>query len=166
MKRAITEESGIHKAWMIEAKDMTPEKLPEFIRKLTKDYQHDYGTICHAVAAAGVAAMNAINRSPAGGITGFQAGCIIWEVVRGWGVFGQGPLRMVEYENMLYPQYEKNFRSISVETWEHLQKKARELIEDANVRAGSDLAVHPEVLEHWKSVAAGKVPFGYLVADI
>ena len=52
MPKKITEEDGTHKAWMSRAKDMTLADLPEFLRELTEDYQHDYGTICHAIAAA------------------------------------------------------------------------------------------------------------------
>ena len=43
----------IWKAWMVEAKAMTMENLPGFLEKL-RSYDHDYGTICHAIAAAGI----------------------------------------------------------------------------------------------------------------
>lgn len=84
MKQQITEEMKIQNEWYKEAKKQTVETLPEFVRHLTEDYSHDYGTICHAVAAAGIAAMYAVDNSPTGGITGFQAGCIMWKVIREW----------------------------------------------------------------------------------
>lgn len=147
MPQAITEE----------ARAMTVEKLPEFIRKLTEDYQHDYGTICHAIAAAACGAARAVDRSPAGGITGFQAGCIMWEFMQHWnGV--KGPARLLDYNDLLFPQYERKFRSISPDTWTDIQEKARQNLE------GSAKHAHPDVIAHWETVAAGKVPFGLQIA--
>lgn len=157
--KQITEEMGVHKAWYEEARKQTMESLPDFLKKLTTEYQHDYGTVCHAVAAAGVGAMWAVERAPnvGGGITGFQAGAIMWEVISAWGVFGSGPKRMVEYEHMLYPAYESDFRAISKETWDWLQKKAKANLKESNEHT------HPRVLAHWENIANGDVPFGYLV---
>ena len=152
---SITEEMGLHKGWYEEARQMTVEKLPEFIRKLTQDYDHDYGTICHAIAAAAVGAAWAVEHSPVGGITGFQASCITWELIRHWGGI-EGPARLVQYENMLFPQYGHNFTAISAETWKWLQEQAAKKI------AESDHA-HPAVIAHWKRIAAGEVPFGLAV---
>lgn len=49
-KEPINETDGIHEQWMPVAQEMTMEGLPEFLRHLTEDYHHDYGTICHAIA--------------------------------------------------------------------------------------------------------------------
>jgi len=152
----ITEEQGIHKEWAEEVKEMTLEKLPEFIRKLTQDYIHDYGTICHAIASGAIATAKAIDRSPAGGITGFQAGCIMWEMIRQWGVFGDGPLRMQQMENLLFPQYAYKFTTISQDIWDRIQAMARENI-------AKNETAHPDVIAHWKSIEAGRVPFGLSV---
>lgn len=158
-KQAITEEQGVHKAWYDEAKKQTVATLPEFIRKLTEDYGHDYGTICHAIAAAGLAAMHAVDASPTGGITGFQASCIIWEVIGHWGSFTQGPKRMVCYHDMLFPQHAGKFeKTLSPDTWEYLQDEARKMLSDETVGA------HPNVQAHWDRIANGIVPFGYAVA--
>ncbi len=159
-RTAITEESGIHKGWYEEAKKMTPQTLPEFIRKLTQDYAHDYGTICHAIAAAGLAAMCAVDHSPEGGITGFQASCIIWEVIQGWGVFDKGPKRMLCYSELLYPQYAHKFTTISKETWKWVKEEAHKKLLEA--RRGQ---MHPDVSAHMESVAVGNVPFGLRVAE-
>lgn len=51
--------------------------------------EHDYGTICVAIGAIAAAAARAADRSPNGGITGFQAGAVFWEFTRAWGVFGK-----------------------------------------------------------------------------
>ena len=151
----ITEEDGIHKKWYEEARDMTAEKLPEFVRKLTQDYGHDYGTICHAIAAAAIAAAWAVEKSPQGGITGFQAGCIMWSFARHWMSWPEDShKRLLDYEHLIYPQYQEDFRVISADTWAWAQKKAEERLEES-----ADSA-HPEVVEHWRSIVAGKVPFG------
>lgn len=157
--KPITEEEGIHKEWMVAAKDMTADKLPEFIRHLTEDYLHDYGTICHAIAAAAVAAANAVENSLQGGITGFQAGAVTWEMLRGWNpsLMGECGTRITNYDHLLYPQYEYQFTSISEEIWQKVQEEAGKKIEGANA------FVAGAVLDHWHSIAAGHVPFGLRV---
>lgn len=153
MPEKITEEQGLHKPWYDEAKAMTPDKLGEFIRKLTQNYEHDYGTICHACAAAAIAAAQAVNHSDQGGITGFQAGCIMWSFVRHW-MHIDGPMRLVKYEDMLYPQYADKFSEISKETWEFLQAEAKKHIAESAEHA------HPAVISHWQSIVDGAIPFG------
>ena len=169
--QAIEEEDGIQKEWYAAVDDVkTVADLTEFVRHLTEDYGHDYGTICHAVAAAALAAAKTVDRSPAGGITGFQAGCIMWEFIRRW-MQKEGPLRLVEHRGMLYPRHENEFKSISKETWEWLQKEARESLDgrknrnpDGSVFSDSTDA-HPEVIAHWETIVAGTVPFGYTVKE-
>jgi len=130
----ITEEMGVHKKWYEEARKMTPEKLPEFIRKLTEDYNHDYGTICHAASASAVAAAWAIDKSKQGGITGYQAGAIMWGFITNWmSEYKDKPIKLVDYSNMLYPQYDDKFnKTISKDTFEWLQKEAQKNIDEAD----------------------------------
>ncbi len=155
-KQAITEKDGIHEQWYLDAKEVKVETLPEFVRHLTEDYGHDYGTICHAVAAAAIAAAHAVDDSPSGGITGFQAGAIMWEFISNWMLqYKDKPLRLLNYEDMLYPQYEDKFKEISKETWEWLQKEAQKNLDSKN-------GAHPNVKEHWENlVKADYPPFGY-----
>ena len=159
MSKAITEEMGIHKDWYVEARNMTPDNLGAFITKLTGEYQHDYGTICHAASAAAVAAAWAVDKSPQGGITGFQAGEIMWGFIIHWMSELDGkPARLVNYADMLYPQYEGNFdKVISKETHEFLVEQAKNKLKD-QTDAG------PRVIAHWERIASGEVPFGYRVA--
>ncbi|SOY79970.1 hypothetical protein CBM2599_A120535 [Cupriavidus taiwanensis] len=156
MANAIKEEDGLQQQWYEEAKKMTVEGLPAFIQKLTTEYVHDYGTICYAVAAAGIAAMHAVNKSDQGGITGFQAGCITWELLRHWSHI-EAPARITEFRNMLFPQYEHKFCAISSETWEILQEEAKKSL------AEKGDGIHPNVRAHMESIVAGTVPFGYRV---
>lgn len=133
MKQQITEEMKIHDEWYKEAKKQTVETLSEFVRHLTEDYSHNCGTICHAVAAAGIAAMCAVDNSPTGGITEFQAGCIMWKVIREWNFQNNKTgLKILDYDNLLYPQYENSFISISSKIWESVKKEAQNKINKNN----------------------------------
>lgn len=145
-------------SWYEEARKQTKDTLPAFLTRLTTAYSHDYGTICHAMAACAIAAATAVDRSPQGGITGFQAGAVMWEFIRNWsGRYKDVPLRLVDYSNMLYPQYADHFdKIISSDTHAWLQKKATEMLDERG-----DDAFHPEVLTHLKLISQGMVPFGY-----
>ena len=158
-RKTIREEDGAQKEWYTRARKMTMADLSEFIRELTEDYAHDYGTICHAVAAAGLAAMWAIEHSDVGGITGFQSGAVQWQIIREWDANGSGdnPLRLLDLGDMLYPQYGHKFHSITLDTWEWLQKRAKELLADRDALPADNVS------KHWQRIAAGVVPFGYAV---
>jgi hypothetical protein len=97
MKTNITEDMHIHEQWYEEAKKQTLTTLPEFCRSLSEDYHHDYGTICHAITAAGIATMWAMNHTEQGGITGFQASCIMWEFIKNWMGKEGHSLRLLDY---------------------------------------------------------------------
>jgi len=155
-RKPITEEQGIQKEWYAEAKIMTLKKLPKFLKKLADGYRHDYGTICHAVAAGAVAAGNAMNKSRQGGITGFQASAVMWCFIEAW-TGDKAPAKLVKYEKMLYPQYAKSFEKIiDKSVWEWLQEQAKEHLKDVE-------GAHEKVIAHWTRIAEGNVPFGYVV---
>ncbi len=125
-KIKITEEMGIHKDWYNDAKNQNMETLTPFINSILSDYHHDYGTICHALAASAIAAARAANKTDVGGISGFQAGCVMWEFIKNW-MSLDGPLRLIKYEEMLYPQYAHKFEKfITPEIMKLLQEKAKE----------------------------------------
>ena len=67
-------------------------------------------------------------------------------------------MRLVNYDDMLYPQYDHKFAKVLDHgMWAYLQKAAAE-----------KLAQHhgaPEVQAHWQSIVDGVVPFGYRVAE-
>jgi hypothetical protein len=158
--QAITEKDSkdIIAQWYAEAKEQTVDTLPGFIARLTTEYGHDYGTIVHAITAAAVGAAWAVEHSPAGGITGFQGGAVMWEFMRHWnGV--EAPARLVRYEEMLYPQYAYKFeKTINAATWAHLQERAKAKLAERDV-------MHPDVLAHMQSIVNGVVPFGYTISD-
>ena len=158
----ITEEMNVHETWYKEAHDQTVDSLAGFITHLMGDYQHDYGTVCHAIAASMMAAMYAANNTESGGITGFQASAVMWEVVKHINYSSNKiGLRIVDYDNMLYPQYKYKFeeKTLSPDRFRKLQKEAEELLKNESDHA------NPKVVEHWKSIVDGNVPFGYTIKE-
>lgn len=161
-KIAITEEMHLEKEWFANAKKQTLETLPAFMNHVLNDYCHDYGTICHAISACAIAAAWAADGSEQGGITGFQAGFVMWDFIRQWRYSSnKSGLKIIDYDNMLYPQYEYKFtnKEIPQSIWESLQKQAEELLREEKPYA------HETVIEHWQSIIDGNVPFGYTVKE-
>lgn len=132
------------------------ESVDSFITYLDT-LDHDYGTIVEALAAVAIHAARKMNHSERnGGITGFQAAGVMWTFVQKW-LHQDGPMKLMKFENMLYPQYKDEFqKTISEDTWEYLQKEAASKLSN-NVDAVT------EVKAHWISIASGTVPFGYTV---
>ena len=136
-----------------------PESIDEFIRYLDRTFEFDYGTICHAIAAAGIAAMKRMDKTSQGGITGFQANAIMWIFVRNWGGYG-GPMQLINYEQMLFPQSAEHFaKEITPDCFEWLKTKARDTLTNAESLA-------PEARAHLISIIEGNVPFGYTVKKV
>ena len=158
MKTKVTTE--IYEKWYRNAKQITLTTLPEFLRHLTEDYEHDYNSICHAIAAGGIATIWAMNATEQGGITGFQAGAIMWEFIFHWFYKNNKTvLNIVNYDYLLYPQYEDRFeKTISIDIWQALQKEAKNKLEEKD-------DINEEVLKHWQSIVRGEVPFGFRVED-
>ena len=94
------------------------------------------------------------------GITGFQAGFVMWDFIKDWSFRGNKcGLKIVNYDDMLYPQYNHKFqKTISKDTFEALQKAAED-----NLKKGG--YANPNVIKHWKSIVDGNVPFGYIIED-
>lgn len=158
-KKIITEEMKVHEDWYKEAHEVTLDNLSEFVKKLCEEYQHDYGTICHAVAAAGIAAMSAVNNSDTGGITGFQSSMALWGVIRNWMYRdNKTGLKILNMDDILFPQYEDKFTSINYETFQKVIETAKENLE-------KETHVAPRVKEHWLKLAAGIPPFGLKICD-
>ena len=146
--------------WEKEAKEMTLANLPTFIKHLTKDYTHDYGTICHAMSIGAIATIWAMNKSNQGGITGFQAGAVMWEFIHSWNYSNnKAGLRLIDYDDLLFPQMEYKFENtITKNVWKSLQKEAAENLKD------SEHAV-PDVIKHWQSIIDGTIPFNFKIKE-
>lgn len=139
----------------------TKDDLIKLIDEITS-YKHDYGTIVYGLFGAMKGAFKVVNDSEQGGITGFQASCLGWELIKEFFTIDENaPAKLFKYEDFLYPQYEDRFEKAMPKTsWEWIQKKAQE-----NILKANNESVHPKVLDHWKSIASGNVPFGFSVRD-
>lgn len=158
--KKITEADHLEKEWMLEAEKQTLETLSTFINHLMNDYEHDYGTIVKATAAAMIATFNACDQSEQGGFTGFQVGFIPWFMMdKFWGE-SKTSRRVINFDDMLYPQYADKFeKTMSSKTWNKLQEVAKEKMKEPVEN------FHPSVREHISKIADGQVPFGYTVKD-
>lgn len=148
-----------YEKWYSEAKEQTLETLPAFMKKILDEPQN-YDSIVEAIAACAVGAAWAADHSDKGGITGFQGSCVMWRFVQYWMHLQDScGLRLINYEEMLYPQYEYKFteKTISKETWSAMKKKAAELWLEGK---GAE-----RVRDHWHSIMEGNVPFGYKVKE-
>ena len=151
----------LKKEWDEKATNIkTIDELSELCHHLMEDYNHDYGTCVHAIATMSLAA--AWMGAHIEGITGFQASFVMWDFIIGWMKSGNRcGLKLLDYDDMLYPQYwEKYEKYISRDTFEKLQEKAKENLEECENRD-----VHPRVKEHWESIIKGIPPFGYKIRE-
>ena len=83
-----------------------------------------------------MATMFAFNNSDGGrgGITGFQAGCVMWQIIRHMNYENNKcGLRLLDMDNLLYPQYEYKFHSIDSDIWKAVQKEAENKIYESKV---------------------------------
>ena len=159
-KETVTEEMHPEKEWFAEACKMTEEGLPDFYARIIHGYNHDYGTACCAVAACALAAAWAACGDDDIGLTGYQAGFVMWDFIKNWTKMGnECGLRLVDYDHMLYPQYEDEFdKTINKGIWEAIQEQAKKNLE-------TKTSVSDRVSQHWRSIVNGEVPFGYRVVD-
>jgi hypothetical protein len=158
-KMVITEDLHLEKEWHEEAKKQTLRTLPKFIKHLMDDYAHSYGTIVKAMACAVYATIHVCNNMPSGSITGFQASCLVWQIIDEMGMFkSESGSRILTFDDMLYPQNSNRFSCIDKDTWDKLQELAKSKLEE-------DGAMHPDVRKHLQSIVNGTVPFGWKVVD-
>lgn len=136
----------------------TMEDLVDFLKYVEANCNYDYGVAPRSIAQAALA--TAWYMAEKMGITGFQAGFVMWDFIRGWEfTHNECGLKIVDYDNMLYPQYEDKFeKTITKSTWRALQEQAKKNLEDREY-------AHPDVIAHWESIVRGVVPFGYTIKD-
>lgn len=132
--------------------DCNPEK--------SKNMDDWYGACPRVIAQGALAVAWYFAREQ--GLTGFQAGFTMWEFIRDWEYRNnKTSLRIVDYDDMLYPQYEDKFqKTIPEHVWEAIRKEAARRIEEDS--KGSRRA-HPAVKAHWQSIVDGTIPFGYSI---
>lgn len=136
----------------------TFDDLIVFLRDVD-NYNTGYGTAPMAIAQAALAV--AWYFSSRFGITGFQAGFTMWDFITGWSKpSNKTGLRLVDYDDMLYPQYGFKFdKTIRKDTWKLIQEQAKNNLEEDSGFADTS------VVNHWRSIVSGRVPFGYTIED-
>lgn len=138
------------------------EELSRFVHELIYDYEHDYGTIVHAIVAAMNASFTVINNSDQGGISGFQAAAVAWKLIPSFfGIHSDVPLRLLNYEDMLYPQFENKFLGVPEHVWKWIQERAKEKLDE--MQAFGVALDNPVLVSHLDKIVQGCVPFGYKV---
>lgn len=154
--KKITAQMGEHEKWYNQASRVTTFTLHEFIRHLTKDYLHDDETMCHAMVAAGLAAMKAVAGSRR--LTGEQAAFIMWTFIYKWMYpNNQAGMALLNYDNLLFPEFEKQFdKTIPKNCFEKLQEQAKDLL--------GEEGINEEMREHLQSIVDGIPPFGLKIA--
>lgn len=136
----------------------TFDDLTDFLKYVEENCNSGYGEAPRAIAQACLAV--GWHFADVFGITGFQAGCVMWDFISDW-MYPNNKcgLKLVDYDNMLYPQYEYKYqKTITESVWKSLREQAAENLNREDVDF-----VHPDVLAHWKSIVDGVVPFGYTV---
>lgn len=133
------------------------EELMSYLENVKENYNCGYGEAPRAIAQASLA--TAWYLAKEFGITGFQAGFVMWDFIRGWMYQNnECGMKIINYDDMLYPQCDYKFEKyISRDTFETLKNVAQaKLDEDYG---------HPLVREHWQSIVDGNIPFGYVIND-
>ena len=127
----------------------TPEQLAEYIGSLV-NRSHDYGTCVYAMSMAAAAAFNYVAGKE--GCTGFQASCADLDFVRRTRLL-KGPFMFIKAEDALYPQYNLVDSVLdALKKWKPwLKEEAEKKLLEANEHT------HPDVIEHWKTLAAKQI---------
>ena len=137
----------------------TMDELKEFIGSVTTERTHDYNTSALAMSLAAVAAF----RFVAGllGTTGFQAGCADLDFLRRTRGL-KGPFRILDYENLLFPQRRgsKDFPSRQdlmkdphVAEWlgKEAEKRLKEKVEEIELEDGTVIQLPAaSIRQHWR----------------
>lgn len=143
-------ESATTEAEMRAAADPWPytrEQLLQYIDSLT-ERSHDYGTCVYAMSLAALAAFNFVARKL--GVTGFQSSCADLDFLRRNRNIA-GPFIILKADDALYPQ------SDPLEKFLEARAQWRPwLAEEAKKKLAESEHAHPNVVAHWKKLAAGK----------
>ena len=102
----------------------TFDDLVVFLKDVNDNYGYGYGEAPRAMAQAALAV--AWYLSSEFGITGFQAGFVMWDFIQGWTkTHNECGLKLVDYDDMLYPQYDYKFEKFVVLSARPLPPKVR-----------------------------------------
>ena len=139
------------------AKQQTPKTIGKFINDVMSMDDIDYGNVIDCIAACAITGAAAADNHKRGGITGFQAGYVMWRFIRNY-MYENNKcgLRMIDWDNMLHHQEENSFNKvIPQDTFERLQKQAKEEIQ---IKWLSE-----KQKQHLQNIIDGIPPFGYSI---
>ena len=148
----------LREAWIKRAKELrTIEEFGRFLEAMIA-FEHSYNTAVYAAAALMIGVLRVFDRSPQGGLSGFQAGAVFWELAPHLLSVGKCGLKLVDWELLLYPQYAKHFeKTINNKAWGAVKKRAKEILKT------SRSSMHEDVRKHMESIVEGELPFGFTV---
>lgn len=130
----------------------TLEQFTELLNEI-KSQEWNYDSLVYSASAIMRSALSVADL----GLSTFQAGFVAWELI-GYLMHIKSPAKIIDFNEMLYPQYEAKFqKTISADVWDYLQNKANEYL-DNNTTALT------EVIEHWRKIKSGMIPFGYTIS--
>ena len=134
------------------------EDLFELIKEVKENFNYDYGVAPRTIGEICARLANYLSNEM--GLTGFQAGFVMWTFIESY-MYPNNKcgMKILDYDDMLYPQYEDKFKGsiIPKYTWGNIQKQAKEKIEkDSNFAS-------PSVIRHWESISNGNVPFNCII---
>jgi len=131
--------------WIEKGQNTKIGNFQEFLNDMIENIPVSYGNVVYSTAIASSTIAHILSSHY--GITGFQAGCVQWEWIRQWGIFSsEVGLRMLNYQDMCYPQHESSFTTISKDTFERMQTFCQDRIEKSN----QDYETYKETLSEWK----------------
>ena len=139
----------------LEEKAKTAKRLLE-IFSLAEEIREDFycGNIVPATAVGIVCGKLASYLSTIMGLTAYEQDVALREIAKHFSnKTNKSGVKLIDYDEMLYPQYDYKFTTIPMSTTENLKEQAKNLLlqsEYANI----------DVKKRWEDIANGNIPFG------
>lgn len=147
-----------HENWYVMASEMTLDRLPDFLRMMLGTRPDREVGIFHAFVAGALATIIAMAKAYGQALRPQTADRVMFMFCTRWkGIVG--PIRLMRFDLMLFPAFEKQFKTtISPPIWEYLQKAAsKRLLSPSPAPQGWR--------EHWSKITAGEIPFGWTLEE-
>lgn len=152
--------SPLYEEWKAKADAVQNlEDFKAFFKELT-EHNQSYDSVVWACSLISVAAFKAFNRSPQGGITGFQLGYVGGGYLREI-MHLQGPVFMLKAEDLLLPHKAHNYIArLDKESHTWLRETAKERLADPELQDIDD-----DFKEHYQKLAEGWLPEQVVLVD-
>ena len=162
VKKKVTVEEcrGLNEEGMRDAQLPWPRTQEELLAQIDMlvSRTHDCGTSVYAMSMGALAAFHYVSHKL--GVTGFQASCADMDFIartRHWEYGG----RVLDYGDLLYPQYEYKFDE--VDFWPLIHANIKPLAKAARKKLAEAGTVNPDVKAHWERIVEienGEMPSG------